>query len=216
MKTKIYNQHGETTGEIDVAIRDDFKGVSPQVIHDVVTAYRAAQRSGTACTKTIAEVAGSGKKPWKQKGTGRARAGLARSPIWRKGGVVFGPKPRDYSKNVPQRVKKLAFEQALASRLQDGDVLVVDSLDVSPVDGKRLTRAFVNILKGLKMEGRTLLVHEAPSNNLRLASRNVENVRTVSAGSVNTYQILDCDKIVVTQTALAQLTARNASVREAA
>jgi len=215
VKTKIYNQKGEPRGEIELAIRQDFSKVSPQVIHDAVTAYRAAQRSGTACTKTVAEVAGSGKKPWKQKGTGRARAGLARSPIWRKGGVVFGPKPRDYSKNLPRGVKKLAFEQALVSRLQDGDVIVVDSLDIKTPK----TREFVEILKGLQVKGeitpgrvvkgRTLLVHEAPSQNLRLASRNVENVSTVSAESVNAYQILDCGKMVITQAALQKLAARN-------
>ena len=212
MKTKIYNQKGEPRGEIELAIRQDFSKVSPQVLHDAVTAYRAAQRSGTACTKTVAEVAGSGKKPWKQKGTGRARAGLARSPIWRKGGVVFGPKPRDYSKNLPRGVRKLAFEQALVSRLQDGDVIVVDSLDIKTPK----TREFVEILKGLQVKGRTLLVHEAPSQNLRLASRNVENVNTVSAESVNAYQILDCGKMVITQAALQKLAARNSPAKEAA
>ena len=100
MKTQIYNQKGEPRGEIEVAIRSGLSTTSSQVVHDAVTAHRAAQRSGTACTKTVAEVAGSGKKPWRQKGTGRARAGLVRSPVWRKGGVVFGPKPRDYSKRL--------------------------------------------------------------------------------------------------------------------
>ena len=203
MKTKVYNQKGEPSGEVELALLPDFSPASRQVIHDVVTAHRAAQRSGTACTKTIAEVAGSGKKPWRQKGTGRARAGLARSPIWRKGGVVFGPKPRDYSKNLPRGVKQLAFEQALALRLKDGDVVVVDSLEV----GTPKTREFVDILKSLQIKGRTLLVHESPSQNLRRASRNVENVSTVSAESVNTYQIMDCGKMVITQAALRKLIA---------
>src|SRR3954467_8829506 len=115
MKVTIFNQDGKSQGDHDFKLRDDFKDVSPQVVHDAVTAYRAAQRSGTACTKTVAEVSGSGKKPWRQKGTGRARAGQARSPVWRKGGVVFGPKPRDYSKNISKKVRKLAFEQALST-----------------------------------------------------------------------------------------------------
>ena len=204
MKIKIYNQDGTANREQDLKLRDDFKGISPQVIHDVITAYRAAQRSGTANTKTVAEVAGSGKKPWRQKGTGRARAGLVRSPIWRKGGVVFGPKPRDYSKNISKGVKKLAFEQALSTRLREGDVVVVDSLEVKTPK----TKDFVGILKGLKIEGPTLLIHETPSQNLRRASRNVEWVRTAPAESVNAYEILNCNKIVLTHAALEKLAAR--------
>ena len=211
MKVKIYSQDGKSKGEQDFAIRDDFKKVSPQVLHDVVTAYRAGQRSGTANTKTIAEVAGSGKKPWRQKGTGRARAGLVRSPIWRKGGVVFGPKPRDYSKKVPKQVKKLAFEQALSSRIQNGDVIVLDSLEVKTSK----TKEFVNLIQGLKIDGTTLLIHEAPSENLRRASRNVAWLETARADSVNTYQVLNCKKIVLTRAALEQLATRNQS-KEAA
>lgn len=207
MKIKIYNQDGKPQGDHDFRLREDFKDLSPQVIHDAITAYRAAQRSGTANTKTVAEVAGSGKKPWRQKGTGRARAGLVRSPIWRKGGVVFGPKPRDYSKNISKRVRKLAFEQALSTRIQEGDVMVVDSFDVKTSK----TKDFVGILKSLKVEAPALLIHEAPSENLRLASRNVEWVHTALAESVNTYQILNCKKIVLTRSALEKLAARNAN-----
>lgn len=211
MKIKIYSQDGQVKAEKEIPIREDFKKVSPQVIHDVVTAYRAGQRSGTASTKTIAEVAGSGKKPWRQKGTGRARAGLVRSPIWRKGGVVFGPKPRDYSKRVPKRVKKLAFEQALSSRLQEGDVIILDSLEVNTPK----TKDFVGILKALKVNGSTLLIHDSPSENLRLASRNVDWMDTVPAHSVNTYQILNCKKIVLTSAALEKLISRNVSTENA-
>ncbi len=205
MKITIYNQDGTARGEHDFKLENDFKDTSPQVIHDVITAYRAAQRSGTANTKTIAEVAGSGKKPWRQKGTGRARAGLVRSPIWRKGGVVFGPKPRDYSKSVSKRVRKLAFEQALSTRIQEGDVLVLDSLEVKTSK----TKDFLAILKKLKLtKASTLVIHEAPSLNLRLAARNVEWVYTAPAHSVNTYEILNCNKIVLTRIALDRLTAR--------
>lgn len=205
MKIKIYSQNGKEKGDQDFNLREDFKKVSPQVIHDAITAYRAAQRSGTACTKTVAEVAGSGKKPWRQKGTGRARAGLARSPVWRKGGVVFGPKPRDYTKAIPKAVKKLAFEQALSTRVKEGDVIVLDSFDVSTAK----TKDFVGILKSLKVEGRTLLIHESPTENLRRASRNISWVDTAPANSVNTYQLLNCNKIILTRTALEKLAARN-------
>jgi large subunit ribosomal protein L4 len=205
MKVKVYSQDGKAKGDQDFKLREDFKEVSPQVIHDTITAYRAAQRSGTACTKTVAEVAGSGKKPWRQKGTGRARAGLVRSPIWRKGGVVFGPKPRDYSKDLPKGTRKLAFEQALSTRIQEGDVVVVDALDINAPK----TKEFVGILKGLKVEGKTLVIHDTISENLRKASRNVEGVNAVSADSVNVYQLLNCRKIVLTKTALEKLAARN-------
>ncbi len=207
MKIKVYSQDGKAKGEQEFKLRDDFKDVSPQVIHDAVTAYRAAQRSGSANTKTVAEVAGSGKKPWRQKGTGRARAGLVRSPIWRKGGVVFGPRPRDYSKDIPKQVKKLAFEQALSSRLQNGDVVVVETLDVKSPK----TKEFVDLLRGLKVEGKALLIHDAPSENLRRASRNIAWLKSSPANEVNTYLILNCDKIVLTRSALEQLAARNAS-----
>lgn len=205
MKIKVYKQDGKSVGEQDFKLRDDFNETSPQVIHDAITAYRAAQRSGTANTKTIAEVAGSGKKPWRQKGTGRARAGLVRSPIWRKGGVVFGPKPRDYSKNISKGVRKLAFEQALSTRIKEGDVVVVEGLDVK----SSKTKEFVSILKDLNVDGTTLLIHEAPSENLRRASRNVAWLDTAYANSVNTYQLLNCKKIVLTKAALEQLTTRN-------
>jgi large subunit ribosomal protein L4 len=206
MKIKIYSQDGTSKGDHDFKLREEFKDVSPQVIHDAVTAYRAAQRSGTANTKTVAEVAGSGKKPWRQKGTGRARAGLVRSPVWRKGGVVFGPKPRDYSKNISKRVRKLAFEQALSTRIQEGDVIVVDSFEVKSPK----TKDFVGILKDLKVEAPALFIHEAPSKNLLLASRNVEWVNTAAAESVNIYQILNCKKILLTRAALEKMSARNA------
>jgi large subunit ribosomal protein L4 len=205
MKVKIYSQDGKAKGDHDFKLRDDFKEVSPQVVHDAITAYRAAQRSGTANTKTVAEVAGSGKKPWRQKGTGRARAGLVRSPIWRKGGVVFGPKPRDYSKKISKATRKLAFEQALSTRIQEGDVVVVESIDIKAPK----TKDFVGILKGLKVEGRTLFIHDEMSDNLIKASRNVEWVNSVSTDSVNAYQVLNCKKIVLTKTALEKLAARN-------
>jgi large subunit ribosomal protein L4 len=205
MKVKILNQDGSPKGEHEVALRTDFSKVSPQVAHDVVVAHLANRRAGTASTKTIAEVAGSGKKPWRQKGTGRARAGLVRSPIWRKGGVVFGPKPRDYSKRVPRQVRRLAFCQALANRLQDGSALVVESLDVPSAK----TRDFVGILKGLKVSGSTLVVHEKPSPGLRRASRNVRRVDTASAADVNTYQLLNCERVVLTRAALDALAARS-------
>lgn len=211
MKITILNQDGSAKGEHEIALRTDFSKVSPQVTHDVVVAHLANRRAGTASTKTVAEVAGSGKKPWRQKGTGRARAGYVRSPVWRKGGVVFGPKPRDYSKRVPRQVRRLAFGQALASRLQDGSARVVESLDVPSAK----TRDFVKILKGLKVEGSTLVVHEKPSEALRRAARNVERVETTNAESVNTYQLLNHDHVLLTRAALDALAARSRGLETA-
>src|SRR6266700_3686078 len=125
MKLKIQSIKGQSQGEMDVKLELIADGRGTQAVHDTVVAYNAAQRSGTACTKTAGEVAGTNKKPWRQKGTGRARAGSFRSPLWRGGGVVFGPKPRDFRKKVGRATKQLALRKALSERLKSGDVLVL-------------------------------------------------------------------------------------------
>src|SRR6266436_2046654 len=131
MKLTVKDIKGNSQGELEVQFPLIENGKGTQAVHDVVVAYRAAQRSGTACTKTVGEVAGTNKKPWRQKGTGRARAGSFRSPLWRGGGVVFGPKPRDFSKKVSRSTRQLALRKALTERLNAGDVLVVDELNLS-------------------------------------------------------------------------------------
>src|SRR5512144_2293722 len=128
MKLTIRDTKGNNQGELEVKFALIENGKGTQAVHDAVVAYQAAQRSGTACTKTMGEVAGSGKKPWRQKGTGRARAGSFASPLWRGGGVVFGPKPRDFGKKISRSTKQLALRKALSERLRAGDVLVVDDL----------------------------------------------------------------------------------------
>src|SRR5271169_4178013 len=131
MKITIKDLKGNNQGELDVkfALVEDGKGT--QAVHDVVVAYRAAQRMGTACTKNVGEVAGTNKKPWRQKGTGRARAGSFQSPLWRGGGVVFGPRPRDFSKKASRKTKQLALRKALSERLKAGDVIVVDDIKLA-------------------------------------------------------------------------------------
>src|ERR1041384_6423447 len=126
MKLTVKDIQGNDQGELEVKFPLVEGGRGTQAVHDTVVAYNAAQRMGTACTKNVGEVAGTNKKPWRQKGTGRARAGSFASPLWRGGGVVFGPKPRDYSIKVPKKVKALAFRKALSERLQAGDVVIVD------------------------------------------------------------------------------------------
>src|SRR5206468_7078481 len=153
MKLTVKNIAGRDQGELEVkfSLIEDGKGT--QAVHDAVVAYLANQRMGTACTKTMGEVAGTGKKPWRQKGTGRARAGSFASPLWRGGGVVFGPKPRDFSKKVSRKTKHLALRKALSERLQAGDVVLVDTLKLeSP-----RTKDFTGVLSALELKGTVLL-----------------------------------------------------------
>jgi large subunit ribosomal protein L4 len=177
-------------------------GKGTQAVHDVVVAMRANRRSGTASVKTKATVNLSGKKPWKQKGTGRARAGYASSPVWSGGGVVHGPHPRSYAKKTPKAVKRLAFRKALSARILGGDVLVVDSFEVK--EGK--TKAFVNLIKGIAGDvRRTLVVSVSFSDVTFLAARNVANDLLMTASEVNTENLLAFDKIIITKDALAAL-----------
>ena len=204
MKLTIKDTKGNSQGELEVkfSLIEDGKGT--QAAHDAVVAYRAAQRMGTACTKTMGEVAGTGKKPWRQKGTGRARAGSFASPLWRGGGVVFGPKPRDFTKKISRKTKQLALRKALSERLQSGDVVVVDDLKLE--SGK--TKDFLGILSALELKGTALIVAPAGDKNLTLASRNLRNVALATSDSLNTYDVLRPDKLVFTRGAFEQVEAR--------
>lgn len=204
MKIAVKDTQGKSQGEVELNFEciDNMKGT--EAVHQTVVAYRAAQRSGTACTKTMGEVAGSGKKPWRQKGTGRARAGSFASPLWRGGGVVFGPKPRDYTKKLGRTVRQLALRKALSERLKAGDVIVVDSFKLNAAK----TKEFVKIMDALEIDGTALVVVSALDQNLMLASRNVPCVELVTGGNVNTYQLLRYDKLVFTQEAIAQVQQR--------
>src|SRR5882762_1362344 len=148
MKLTIKDTKGKDQGELEVKFPLVENGKGTQAVHDAVVAYQAAQRMGTACTKNVGEVAGTNKKPWRQKGTGRARAGSFQSPLWRGGGVVFGPKPRDFSKKVSRKTRQLALRKALSERLKSGDVVIVDDLKL---DSPK-TKEFVGALKALQME----------------------------------------------------------------
>jgi large subunit ribosomal protein L4 len=149
-------------------------------------------------------VAGSGKKPWRQKGTGRARAGSFASPLWRGGGVVFGPKPRDFGKKVSRQTRQLALRKALSERVRAGDILLLDDLKLASPK----TKEFVNLLSSLGLEGTALIVSQAPDANLTLASRNVPNVALATGDSLNTYDVLRPDKLVFTRSAFEQVQAR--------
>jgi large subunit ribosomal protein L4 len=179
-------------------------GRGSQAVHDVVVAMRAARRSGSANTKTKAEVDLSGAKPWRQKGTGRARAGYKSSPIWRGGGVVFGPKPRDYSKKVSKSMRRLAFQKALSERISAGDVLTIDKFVVAEVK----TKSFLSMLKKQTDAKKVLLISDSFDETTHKSARNVKPVKLTTAAEVNTEQLLSFDKILVTQKALERLAER--------
>ena len=176
------------------------------VVHDVVVAMRANRRSGTANTKTRGEVAESGRKPFRQKGTGNARQGGNASPINRGGGVVFGPRPRDYSKHVNRKTKRLAFASALSDRISSGDVLSVDDLKID--DGK--TKSFVSRIKEIAGTEKALIVSSSFTDKTYLAARNVAESKLSTALEVNTEEVLAYDKIVLTESAMATLSKRTA------
>ena len=179
-------------------------GKGTQAVHDTVVAHRANQRSGTACTKTVGDVSGSNKKPWRQKGTGRARAGSNQSPLWVGGGVVFGPKPRDFGKKVNVRTRQLALRKALSERLKAGDVVVVDELKLSTPK----TRDFVGVIAALELKGTTLIVANGADKNLVLAARNLPDVALTTGESLNTYDVLRPDKLLFTRSAFEKVEAR--------
>jgi len=205
MKISIKNSAGKDSGELEVKFALIENGKGTQAAHDAVTAYRAAQRSGTACTKTVGDVQGSNKKPWRQKGTGRARAGSFRSPLWAGGGVVFGPKPRDFSKIISKKTKALALRKALSERLKLGDVIIVDDLKLASAK----TKDFVKVINALELTGTTLLVSGSEENkNLALAARNIAGVTLTTSDSLNTYDVLRPDKLVFTKNAFEKVEAR--------
>jgi len=188
--------------EAKIALVESGRGT--QAVHDVVTAMRAARRSGSANTKSKAEVNLSGAKPWRQKGTGRARAGYKSSPIWRGGGVVFGPKPRDYSKKVPKSVRRLAFQKALSERINAGDVLTIDAFAVKETK----TKLFVQLVKKQTDARNVLIVSDAFDENTYKSARNVKPVKLATASDVNTEQLLRFEKILVTEKGLEKLAER--------
>jgi large subunit ribosomal protein L4 len=204
MKLTIKDIKGNPQGELEVKLPLVENGKGTQAVHDTVVAFHAAQRMGTACTKNVGEVAGTNKKPWRQKGTGRARAGSLQSPLWRGGGVVFGPKPRDFGKKVSRSTRQLALRKALTARLQAGDVVLIDDLKLA----SNKTREFVGVLSALQLNGTTLIVSQATDKNLMLASRNVPNVAVTTGDELNTYEVLRSDKLVFTRSAFEKLEAR--------
>ncbi|MCB1212094.1 MAG: 50S ribosomal protein L4 [Verrucomicrobiales bacterium] len=193
----------ESARSASINLVDGYQG--SQALADTLVAYRANRRSGTACTKNRSEVSGSGKKLWNQKGTGRARMGSVRSPIFSGGGVVFGPRPRDYSKKIPKNVRKLALRTALTGRIRDGSVFDIQSFSVA--DGK--TKSFVSAVNALT-EGKKILIVGTFDETTFRSARNVQNVQLISASEVNSEHLLAYDKVLLTSEAIETLARRTA------
>ena len=204
MKVAIKDASGADQGELKAKFTpvDDDKG--QQAVHEAVVAYNAAQRSGNACTKTVAEVAGTGAKPWRQKGTGRARVGYRRNPIWRGGGVAHGPKPRVYIKKLNKKVRDLAVRKAFTERVKDGQVVILDGLNLDVPATAQLAKTLnalgINAKKpaSARYKSAVLITAEADSN-VALSARNIERVRSTTSDSLTTYEILWPDILVFTR-----------------
>jgi len=197
-KVNVYNILGEQVGEIELS--DNVFGVeiNHDALHQVVKNHLANRRQGTQSAKTRAEVSGGGRKPWRQKGTGRARQGSIRSPQWTGGGIVFAPKPRDYSYKVPKKVKRLAIKSALSSKVVENKIIVLDKLSLD----QPKTKEMVKILENIKASKKALIVIESKDENVIKSARNIPNVQTTLVNSLNVYDILRYDSFIITQDAV--------------
>lgn len=193
--------NGQKVGDID--LKDDIFAVeiNETAMHSAVVNALANVRQGTQSTRTRAEVSGGGKKPWRQKGTGRARQGSIRSPQWKGGGVALGPKPRSYKFTLPKKVRRLALKSALTSKVEGKNIIVLDDLKLEAIK----TKAMVNVLNNLKVDSTALIVLPEVDRNVVLSARNIEGVKTTTANSINTYDILRYNKFIVTKEAVSRI-----------
>ncbi len=191
---EIKDKNNKVTGKINLPKEIFGLEVKTGILHASVTNFLANQRQGTHATKTKGLVSGGGKKPWKQKHTGRARAGSIRSPLWRKGGTIFGPQPRDYSYSVPKQAKRLALNNALSAKLADGEIIFIEDTSIE----KPRTKDMVAIIKNLGLEGQSLLI-VTPENNsaVKLSARNIPGVNVSSAGELNAYNVISHNRLLI-------------------
>ncbi len=200
-KVDVYNISGQKVGDMD--LNDSIFGVEVNQVamHSAVVNYLANARQGTQSTKTKAEVSGGGKKPWRQKGTGRARHGSIRNPQWTGGGVALGPKPRSYKYTLPKKVKRIALKSALTSKVAENNIIVLDDLKLEAIK----TKEMVNVLNNLKVDSSALIVLPEVDRNVILSARNLEGVKTTTTNSINTYDILRYNKFIVTKDAVSKI-----------
>ncbi|SES89820.1 50S ribosomal protein L4 [Anaerobranca gottschalkii] len=197
-KVSVYNILGEVVSEMELNPKLFDSEINEAVMHQVVLAHLAAKRQGTASTKSRGEVRGGGRKPWRQKGTGRARHGSTRSPIWVGGGIAFGPKPRTYGFTVPKKVRRLAMYSALSSKVKGNNLIVVDQINFETPK----TKEVVKMLNNLKVEGKALIVTATPDSVVYKSARNIPGVQTAVADSINVYDLLKHKTVVMTQEAV--------------
>ena len=197
----LYNMQGSKVGDVELSAALFGAEVNKAVLHESVVNYLANQRQGTQSTKTRTEVAGGGAKPFRQKGTGRARQGSTRAPQWIKGGVALGPKPRDYSYSINKKVKKLAMVSALSAKAADECVMVIDNLTMDEIK----TKAIADMLKAMGVESKALIVTNEMEKNVYLSARNIEGVKASYVGMLNVYDVLNHDKFIVAKDAIAKL-----------
>ena len=197
-KVALLSQAGQNVGDIELL--DSVFGIEPnqQALYDVVKAQRAAMRQGTHKTKTRTEVRGGGRKPWKQKGTGRARSGSTRSPLWTGGGVVFGPSPRDYSVKVNRKVRRLALKSVLSQKLSDEKLRVLDKLELSEIKTKGMTE----VLNSLEVSGKVAFICKDANENAAMSARNIPGVTVTTASHVSVYELMNFKTVVVTADAV--------------
>lgn len=197
-KVALYNVSGAQVGEVELS--DAVFGIEPHVhvLHEAVLLQQASQRQGTHKTKGRSEVRGGGRKPWKQKGTGRARQGSIRAPQWKGGGTVFGPTPRSYGYKLPRKVRRLAIKSALSSKVIDNDVIVLDQLLLNAPK----TKEFVAILNNLKVERKALIVASTLDDNIARSARNIPGVKFVAADGISVLDVMLYDKLIITQDAV--------------
>lgn len=200
-KVDVYNMNGEVVGDIELSDNIFAIDVNESAVHAAVVNQLANKRQGTQSTKTRSEVRGGGAKPWRQKGTGRARHGSIRSPLWVKGGVALGPKPRDYSYSIPKKVKRLALKSVLTSKLKDNDVIVLDELKFDTIKTKKM----VNVLSNLKVDDSSLIVLADKDEVVEKSARNLPGVKTALVNTINVYDILKYDKFIITKDAVSKV-----------
>lgn len=193
-KIDVYNMQGKKVS--DVELNEAVFGIEPNeaIVHSVLVNYLANQRQGTQNTKTRAEVRGGGRKPWRQKGTGRARQGSIRAPQWIKGGIALGPKPRSYKYTVNKKERRLAIKSILSSKVLENNLVVVDKMDVKEIK----TKTMIAALDSLKVTGKTLIMLPEKNENVQKSARNIEGVKTTLVNTINVYDLLKYNKLVVT------------------
>lgn len=199
-KVDLLNMEGKKVGDIELAENIFAVEVNEHAMHEVVLNYLANQRQGTQSTKTRSEVSGGGKKPWKQKGTGRARQGSIRAPQWIKGGIALGPKPRSYKYTLNKKVKRLALKSALTTKVQENNIIVLDSLEFDEIKTKNM----VKVLENIKVE-KALVVLDETNANVQLSARNIPNVKSALVNTINTYDLLKYQTLVITKAAVKKI-----------